>query len=356
MSYRGTTLRVVVSQIETVMTLILPILLTAAIGSWLFSAAFLSLVARWLKATKATFWRSAALVLAMSVIGGAVSFLSFRAAEAFGGQPSGLKVSLAFLGVSVILVAIFCMMIGAILGTTIGRAFAIWLIHAIASCAIAAGLVVLLKSFVVNAYIQPTNNMAPTIVGWHRTDVCPHCQGKLIVPALEPASQFFEEPGWERFGICSNCLKTHKLKSGGAPASTPDRILVSYLAKPERWDIIVFRYPREPQSKWVFRLVGLPGETLYIKDGAVWINDMKLEPPEELKGLKYTTMIGGDFREGKGSPEDPIKLGPSECCVLGDFPESSSDSRDWGPVPMENVEAVVCGVYWPWTRWKVLRH
>ena len=49
----------------------------------------------------------------------------------------------------------------------------------------------------------------------------------------------------------------------------PDRILVNKLQKPERWDIIEFRYPRDPQLKYVDRLVGLPGETVFIEPAGV---------------------------------------------------------------------------------------
>jgi signal peptidase I len=178
----------------------------------------------------------------------------------------------------------------------------------------------------------------------------------LIVPGYAPGDTFWKQIGDrdDEICICMACRKTSKMNPGKAPMQGPDRILVNQLIKPQRWDIMVFRFPREPEQKWVFRLVGLPGETVYIKDGAVWVNDARMEPPPELAGVKYTPVVG-EFMTNLGTEDNPFRLGPKECCVLGDFPERCSDSRDWGPVPVENIEGVACAIYWPPARWRVLR-
>ena len=48
--------------------------------------------------------------------------------------------------------------------------------------------------------------------------------------------------------------------------------MANKLLQPQRWDMIVFRYPKDPTRKYMQRLVGLPGETVYLKGGSVWVN------------------------------------------------------------------------------------
>src|SRR5262249_43338312 len=161
------------------------------------------------------------------------------------------------------------------------------------------------------------NSMAPTVVGWHWAGVCPHCQGLLIVPALppEPNEPFVLERA--ELGICTLCRRTSVSEPGSSSVEKPDRIMVNKLLKPQRWDLVSFRHPTQPSAKYIDRLVGLPGETVYIKEGTIWINDVKIELPAELAGLRYTTEID-HWPVTMGTPENPWRLGPDEYCALGD--------------------------------------
>ena len=176
----------------------------------------------------------------------------------------------------------------------------------------------------------------------------------LIISAPAPDEPFQRPFPDDLPGICVTCRKVNP--KPGAPPNVhgPDRILCNKLLSPERWDMIVFRYPREPAQKYVMRLVGLPGEKVYVKDDSVWINDIKMTVPAELAGLEYTDDMGG-FPELVGTEKNPMQLGANEYFVLGDFSKSSSDSRFWGAVPSANLEGVVCMRYWPTARWKVFR-
>ena len=79
-----------------------------------------------------------------------------------------------------------------------------------------------------------------------------------------------------------------------------DRILVCKLIEPRRWDLMVFRFPDDPSLNYVKRLVGLPGEKLEIRDGAVWINDEKIEPPASVAGIQYSPTIEWDGQVHSG--------------------------------------------------------
>lgn len=99
-----------------------------------------------------------------------------------------------------------------------------------------------------------------------------------------------------------------------------DNLIVDKLSywfnDPKRFDIIVFPYPKEPDKHYIKRVVGLPGETVQIIDGYVYINGEKLDES-----------YGSDVMNTAGIAQDPIVLGPDEYFVLGDNRNNSEDSR-----------------------------
>jgi signal peptidase I len=109
---------------------------------------------------------------------------------------------------------------------------------------------------------------------------------------------------------------------------------------PKRGEVIVFRFPRDPSKDFVKRVIGLPGESVELRQGTVYINGAALEEP-------YLTAPGNSTRP-------PILLGEKQYYVLGDNRASSNDSRVWGPVPEENVVGKVWLVYWPFAELRLL--
>src|SRR5262245_13939589 len=238
--------------------------------------------------------------------------------------------------------------------------------------------VILFKSFVVEAYVIPTNNMGPTLAGPHVRGTCPHCGQPAMLPGrLDPETNLFTlaDP-WRREdkppalveSICFSCLRIGQAPPTAGPMEPLDRLLVNKLLKPRRWDLLVFRFPGgqdpgEAPRIYVVRLVGFPGEEVAIKEGAVWIDGVKQEPPEALKGLQYLSHAppGDDvpFEEAvkrdDGSRREPFRLSAKGYFVLGDFTTRSSDSREWGEVPQENIIGVGTVIYWPPGRWRIFR-
>ncbi len=123
-----------------------------------------------------------------------------------------------------------------------------------------------------------------------------------------------------------------------------DFVIVNKLAyvfgEPDRGDVVVFRYPPNPdQVPFIKRVIGLPGDQLHIANGKVYINgDLLIEPY-----LDVPTNRGGDWTV----PEDTL-------FVMGDNRNNSSDSRSWGIVPLENVIGKAELIYWPPQNWGVL--
>lgn len=91
--------------------------------------------------------------------------------------------------------------------------------------------------------------------------------------------------------------------------------------KPERGDVIVFKYPLDPSTYFIKRVIGLPGEIVRIEDGEVKVTTAHGD-----------TVLDEPYRNGAMKEDSSITLAHDEYFVLGDSREASSDSRVWGPV------------------------
>jgi len=104
---------------------------------------------------------------------------------------------------------------------------------------------------------------------------------------------------------------------------------ISYrFANPQRGDVVVFKYPKDTTQKFIKRVIGLPGETVEIKEGKVTIYK---DGNQQILDEKYLPNPSGTI----GTLTIP--LGVDEYFVLGDNREFSYDSRAWGPVPVKNI-------------------
>ena len=112
-----------------------------------------------------------------------------------------------------------------------------------------------------------------------------------------------------------------------------DNLIVDKLSyhfrEPKRFEIIVFPYRHKENTYYIKRIIGLPGETVQVKDGYVYINGEKLD---ENYGL--------EVMEDAGIAAEPIELGEDEYFVLGDNRNHSSDSRDPSVVILHRDELI----------------
>lgn len=108
---------------------------------------------------------------------------------------------------------------------------------------------------------------------------------------------------------------------------------ISYrVYKPSRGDVVVFRAPGDANVDFIKRIVGLPGDTVEVAGGSIYINEKKLTEPYESHGTQ-------------GNIE--LTLGSDEYFVLGDNRGGSTDSRVFGPVKKSAIEGKAWFVYWP---------
>lgn len=143
------------------------------------------------------------------------------------------------------------------------------------SIAFAFVLALLFRTYVAEAFVIPTGSMAPTLYGRNKDVVCPACGHFYAIGASDELDEagVFLNPGLRiDRSVCPNCRHMHSVMN--LPVFKGDRILVNKAAyqfgNPQRWDVIVFRYPEDTQKNYIKRLVGLPGETIRIERGDVY--------------------------------------------------------------------------------------
>jgi len=118
--------------------------------------------------------------------------------------------------------------------------------------------------------------------------------------------------------------------------------------KPQRGDIIVFKYPEDPQRDFIKRLIAFPGETVVIREGAVYVDGAKIQDRRILNHYYYNR---GDF----GAKGQAVKVPEGFYFVLGDNSASSMDSRFWGFVPEYYLVGKAEMIYWPVNRIRVVQ-
>lgn len=114
------------------------------------------------------------------------------------------------------------------------------------------------------------------------------------------------------------------------------------LQEPQRGDIVVFRDARGGDRKLIKRIVGMPGESVEVKNGLVYVNGQSLDEPYIMEQPRYS-------QQSSVLPE-------GEYFVLGDNRNNSSDSHNWGSLPEDAIVGKSCASYWPPEMWGLVPH
>ncbi|MBQ47452.1 MAG: signal peptidase I [Zetaproteobacteria bacterium] len=143
-------------------------------------------------------------------------------------------------------------------------------------------------------------------------------------------------------------------------------------SNPKRGDIVVFRYPKDPEIDYVKRVIGIAGDRLRFQDDILYVNGTQqsrvessdrsilsdIEEPENIKqlfqenldGIKHWVMQNEPGKRGLSNSNWPIQgefhVPEGAIFVSGDNRDSSSDSRTWGTVPMEYIRGKAIFVIW----------
>jgi signal peptidase I len=143
----------------------------------------------------------------------------------------------------------------------------------IESFAIAFILAFIFKTFEAEAFVIPTGSMAPTLYGRHKEVDCEACGHNYSVGASEELQDDWYQPALRlTSSYCPNCRNENDIKD--LPVFKGDRILVNKFpfefGQPKRWDVTVFKFPEQPNVNYIKRLVGLPNETIVIRQGNLY--------------------------------------------------------------------------------------
>lgn len=110
---------------------------------------------------------------------------------------------------------------------------------------------------------------------------------------------------------------------------------------PNKGDVIVFKSPTDAEKDFIKRVIGAPGDSVYLKEGFVYVNGKKLDESAYLDS-DVRTYGGGFMKE-----EEPVTVPPDTYLVMGDNRPFSSDSREWGFLKKSAIIGKSFFVYWP---------
>ena len=133
----------------------------------------------------------------------------------------------------------------------------------------------------------------------------------------------------------------------GPTASGLERALLP-VGTVRRRDVVVFKYPEEPERDFIKRVIGLPGETVEVREKKVYINGTALVEPythflqAEATPSEFREVTSFDVRDKYG----PVTVPPNQYFVMGDNRDNSQDSRYWGFLPRDYIKGRALVIYW----------
>jgi signal peptidase I len=183
---------------------------------------------------------------------------------------------------------------------------------------IALGLALFIRTFFIQAYKIPSGSMEPTLlIGDHIL------VNKFIYGIRMPDSIL----GWQPL-------------DGAMPWG---RYLFN-LGGVDRGNIVVFVFPPDRTKDFIKRVVGVPGDSVQIKDGMVWLNGAKIPDPHAHFEVPSSARSPASLRDNAG----PFKVPDGKLFMMGDNRDRSFDSRFWGFIDRNDVEGRAIVIYWSW--------
>lgn len=187
--------------------------------------------------------------------------------------------------------------------------------QAVESLLLLAIAVTIFRGFAVEGYMISTGSMAPTLLGYHHQVTCPEC----AFPFARGA-RFDEEHEGNIAAKTEGAIPLTQLPPSRCPCCGFSGILAEQLPRtegdqllvhkhayefrdPRRWEVIVFRNPSDARQAYVKRVVGLPGETVEIRGGEIFINDQLARKPYLVQRSSRIPVSRYDLRNPTGDPD-----------------------------------------------------
>ena len=189
------------------------------------------------------------------------------------------------------------------------------------------------KTFEAEAFVIPTGSMAPTLYGRHKEVTCTGCGLHYTIGASQEIDQDsgqLKPRDRVNNSICPGCRFDNAVRE--ASVFNGDRIVVNkQVSQYRRYDVVVFKNPEEPSVNYIKRLIGLPGETIRIRQGDIYARKADSEPwkiqrREDLQKQRDTQLLVYDDR----CPPTPLlKAGAEERWVPAISQPAARDIGGW---------------------------
>lgn len=242
----------------------------------------------------------------------------------------------------------------------------------IESVVIAFVLAFLFRTFLAEAFVIPTGSMAPTLMGRHKDHRCQQCGHHYTLGASDEVEKDSNVLiGRVTTSVCSNCFFTNDVYS--EPVFNGDRILVNKfpyeIGEPDRFDVFVFRYPEDPQTNYIKRLVALPGESLKIEGGDLYARKglqgeyqiLRKSDPNKQRLLQQTVYDDQHPPAAllkQGWPERWASMNPNPATAPSDDsaspPEWSLSDAGWTRDSEKRSYQAKADADWTWLRYRHL--
>jgi signal peptidase I len=183
---------------------------------------------------------------------------------------------------------------------------------------IALALAIILRTFFVQAYKIPSGSMEPTLLVGDHIIVNKLIYGLRLPDSFFGLTPFAKEVPWGHY--------------------------VLQMEPVHRGDVVVFVFPPDPTKDFIKRVIGVPGDTIEVKEGKLYRDGTLADDPHAHFELTP------DERQ-QGSPRDyfgPLKVPPGQYLMMGDNRDRSYDSRFWGLVNRDEIEGHAMFIYWSW--------
>jgi signal peptidase I len=129
-----------------------------------------------------------------------------------------------------------------------------------------------------------------------------------------------------------------------APTATPLERTVLPMRDIKRGDVVVFKFPEEPERDFIKRVIGLPGDTVEVRGRQLFVNGTRQDEPH----AHYLLPVGDDEATGFDvrARYGPVTVPDAHYFMMGDNRDNSQDSRYWGFLPAHYVKGRALMIYW----------
>lgn len=201
-----------------------------------------------------------------------------------------------------------------------GGEAASWWAENLKELVFAAILYLVIRQFVLEAFVIPTGSMAPTLLGNHYRVECPRCGYGYAFGRR--STDFRHADHTSRVSECPLCDEQHE--SALTPGATEggDKILVNKfsftLREPRRWEVVVFKEPRKPWQNYIKRLVGLPGEELEVHHGDLYVDGELARKPDHVQDVVWLPVYDARYPADVLSREWRVAEGRADVWEVAD--------------------------------------